>query len=326
MSYATPTDLWRLSLSPINLFGEKSLRPGAWSDVSRDLGTGLGTVEVDADSTPLDGWDIDVKVSRAGELAVPGLLSLASPPRVKVAMDAGPWSAAYTPDDLGRVELADYGLVLQLRNGAQGAAVTYGDLTVRAKHYGLRLAIAIGTALRTTYDAETGLITLTVASGTTAPEAAVYLMSSGLPIYATSTGSSTLSAATAALPYASFLVGDQWSVTTTASPDALDALAVASDLMDGYFRATYTLPLASTGAMVRQVCCNLARWQIVTRKGLHTDARYQPYEPKTEMAWLADVQRGHIVLTATETVPTESFADQVPRIDPLSYDAGAAPI
>lgn len=334
-SYATPSDLWRLALNPVNLFQEESFEAGPWTDPAHAAGTGLGLVELDPASCPRDTFNARLEVLTAGECNVAGHLNRLGLPVVRLSLDAGTtWLKRRRPDDNGLIAFPEAGFTLKLANGPEGAAVTFGAddaaLLVRAKLYGLTLSIVVGTALRTTYDAEMGTIVLSVKSSTTATQAAAYLNSSGLPLRATAggTGAGTvLAAAAQALPYASFRTDDVWTFATTPSPDIVAAQEVAHDKFNGFLRGTLELPLTEVGMAIKEIECFLARWQLLIRKGLHKLTEYQVYDPMPHVGQLLkDIRDGNYTVTAKESQPGTSFPLLVTPIDPLSWEAGAFPI
>lgn len=332
MAFITPTELWRLALNPANLFQERGLDAGALTEPARAAGTGLGTVELTAESNPRDAWSVRVDFPVAGECNVSGRLNLAGLPSCRISLDGGTtWSRRLRPDDNGLVPFQAGGFTLRLRNGAEGSAVNFGSgdaqLQVRAKHYGLTFRVATGSTLTHSYDAETGACVLTVTGSTTAAQAATYLASSGLLVRATygGTGAGAVQAAAAqALPYQSFVTSDVWTFSTQPSPDVVLAIDAGHDELLSYLRSSLQEPLSAPGAMLKQCEADLARWSLLVRKGLHKD--HPGLEPKTALAYLQECQGGGIVPTVTETPPAKSFATLVPDLDPLSMEAGSFPI
>lgn len=336
MAYATPTEFWRKALPPDTLLGEQGIRPGPWTDPAL-TGVGLGTLALWERSNPHDAYQLRAQVARAGELHEPGYVNPGLPPQIRVSLDGGAtWSRRLDPDAAGRIEVLDGGLVLQLSNGTQGAPVTIGAgnaaLVFTPLRAGGSVRVLVGPVLAHAF--RDGALVLTVANTTTATDAAAYLQQQAGPAaYASCAaggdGSGVVQAAALTpLPFVSFAAGDVWAVTTTPSPDVVDALATASDLVDGYLRGTLTLPLTSWGQDLRRVVCCLARWELLVRRGLDQHQDVQIYHPDRlgVTGWLRAVQTGNLKITADETPPGVSFPLLVTPIDPLSREAGSFPI
>lgn len=90
----------------------------------------------------------------------------------------------------------------------------------------------------------------------------------------------------------SFSVGDEWEFSTQASPDIVRSLNTASRFMDGYLSNTYGLPLTSWDDDIRYICCQLARWFLISRRGLDKGQDMEIYNPKDAFAWLTRVGKG----------------------------------
>ena len=92
----------------------------------------------------------------------------------------------------------------------------------------------------------------------------------------------------------SFVALDRYTFSTTPSPDILYALEAASRIMDSYLADTYCLPLTSWGQDVKLVCCQLARWILIERRGLDKGQDFEVYYPKFAYDWLDKVGKGLI--------------------------------
>jgi hypothetical protein len=99
----------------------------------------------------------------------------------------------------------------------------------------------------------------------------------------------------------SFVVNDQWSFTTSPSPDIITALSVSSRMMDSYIGNSLCLPLISWGDDVRMICCQLARWYLITRRGLDRGDDMKIYYPEEAYNWLCKVALGDLQSSAKET-------------------------
>lgn len=338
--YATPADLWTLALPPDALFGEQGIEPGTWTDPTRTAGTGLGGVQVWDASHPRSDFAVKVQVASGGELNEQGYLNPGAEPTVRISLDGGvTYSRMLRPDASGRIDHVRGGFTLLLANGISGSPITVGagnsSLVITPKRARASITVLVGGSLAAAF--KEGALVLTVGPATTSAAAAAYLQ--GLPLVAPylavaagGDGSGVVAAAPKImLPFSSFVPGDVWSFSTTASPDILSALQVASDLADGYLSGTFRLPLTAWASDLRQRVCELARWQLLCRRGLDRGQDVQVYNPASETgpgtrAWFEAVQGGNLRPLVTETPPGVSFPLLVPRIDPLSRDAGAFPI
>lgn len=92
----------------------------------------------------------------------------------------------------------------------------------------------------------------------------------------------------------SFLVGDMFAFTTTASPDVVRFLSAASAQVESVIRNTYQPPYASWGDDVRLRVCELARWYLLKKRGIDKDQDFEVYKPTETMKWLDDVAKGYI--------------------------------
>lgn len=98
----------------------------------------------------------------------------------------------------------------------------------------------------------------------------------------------------------------------TGTPDAIDvsvlarALAAADALADNYLAVRYTVPLASTPAVLVEACCDIARYELTRGPGLRaTEEIEKRYTQR--VAWLRDVAAGRATLgAATETAAPAS--------------------
>lgn len=344
MAYAFASHLWRLALPPDTLFQEQGFEPGPIGDVNHLAGTGLGlgALLLDDESNPREDWTVRVTCTRAGELNTPGVVNPGKVPQLRVQLldpttTAVLWtSRTLTPDDNGRVRVQRGGFTLRLQNAAAGNPVTIGSgnaaLTWTPLLAGASVQVLVGSALG--YAFRDGALALTVGAATTAAQAEVYVagladVAAYLQVVAGGDGSGVVQAAAkTSVPLASFTTADIWTFTTTASPDLVSALQVASDLVDSFLRGTYTLPLLSWGEDLRLVVCQLARWQLLIRRGLDQRQDFQVYNPDKLgcWSWLRAVQNGNLQITVQETPPGVSFPLLVPPIDPLSKEAGSFPI
>lgn len=106
-------------------------------------------------------------------------------------------------------------------------------------------------------------------------------------------------------------------LTDRADPplDAIDsavvaaALADAEAVIDGYVATRYTLPLATTPLLLRQIECDLA-WFILQRGNPTEDAQKRQ---QAAIAMLRDVSKGALSLgpDAANAVPTDAGGVQV---------------
>lgn len=338
--YAVPSDLWTLALPPDSLFGEQGIEPGTWTDPVRSGGTGLGSVVVWEGSHPRSEFPVRVLVVAGGELNETGYLNPGAEPTFRISIDGGTtYSRILRPLPSGRIDHVRGGFGVVMKNGTSGSPITVGSgnaaLVVTPKRAGGSIQIAVGSTL--THSFKEGALLLTVANTTTATAAAAYVM--GLPlvtaymgVVAGGDGSGIVQAAArTALPFASFVTGDVWSFATSASPDIVSALQVASDLADGYLAGSYRLPLLEWGADLKLRVCELARWHLLVRRGLDSKQDFQIYNPEKEdgpgtMAWLRGVQGGNVRPICKETPPPVLFPLLVNPVDPLSEEAGSFPV
>ena len=338
MPYADPPDLWIHALPPDALFGEQGIEAGTFTDPTRTTGTGLGQVLCWERSHPRGTFAVRVQVASGGELNETGYLNPGPEPTFRVSLDGGvSYGVILRPDATKRINYVKGGVGLVLQNGTLGDPVTFGtgnaSVIFTPRRAGCSVQIVSGTALSHVF--KEGALILTVGAATTSAEAVAYLEDKAdaaadyVAWAAGGNGSGVVQAAAkAALPFASFVTGDVWSFATTPSPDITAALRAASDKMDGYLRGTFRLPLTAWGDDLRAVCCVLARWALLIRKGLDQGADVDRYSPEKlgTMDWLRAVQTGNLTPTATETPPPVLFPLLVPPIDPLSPEAGSFPI
>lgn len=340
MAYATPGELWQLALPPDSLFQEQGIEPGPISDVTHTAGAGLGSLDLDDASSPREAWTVRVSCVRAGELNVPGVVNPGPVPQLRVQL-LDPTTAAVlwtsrtlTPDDVGRVKVQRGGFTLLLKNGAAGAPVTLGagnaSLVFTPLLAGASVQVLVGAALG--YRFFNGALVLTVTNATSAAQATAYLaglaeVAAYLSVAAGGDGSGVVQAAAkTAVPLASFTTSEVWTFTTQPSPDVVSALQVASDLMDGFFQSVWKLPLLAWPADVKLCAAQLARWQLVLRRGLDAHQDFKVYNP-AELGtwnWLRDVQNGQLRPKVTQT-PTgaEPFPELLQPLDPLGPESGA---
>lgn len=338
MPYADPPDLWVHALPPDALFGEQGIEAGTFTDPVRASGTGLGQVLCWERSHPRGTFAVRVQVATGGELNETGYLNPGKEPTFRVSLDGGvTYGVILRPDATKRINYVKGGVGLVLENGTLGDPVTFGAgnaaMVFTPRRAGCAVQIVVGTALSHVF--KEGALILTVGVATTSAQAVAYLEDKAdaagdyMTFAAGGNGSGVVQAAAkTALPFASFVTGDVWSFATTPSPDIVEALAAASDLMDGYLAGTYTLPLLAWGKDLRAVCCVLARWTLLVRRGLDPGQDAERYDPEKlgTMEWLRSVQGGNLKPKLTETPPPVLFPLLVPPVDPLSEEAGSFPI
>lgn len=337
--YATPADLWQLALPPDSLYGEQGIEPGPSTDPARTSGSGLGSVLVWERSNPRSDFAVRLLVASGGELNQDGYLNPGPEPTFRISLDAGVgYSRLLRPDRNGRIDYTRGGFGLVLANGTSGAPVTIGSgnasLVYTPKRAGGSVQVLVGTTLSCSITE--GALVLTVTGTTTAAQAAAYLLQQArvleyMGVAAGGDGSgAVLAAAKQGLAFSSFTTGDVWSFSTTASPDVLAALRVASALAEGYLPGSYTLPLLSWGDDLRRAVCWLARWELLCRRGLDKAQDAERYDPEKQgvLGWLREVRDGTTKLAteAVESAPGVSFPLLVQPIDPLSEEAGSFPI
>lgn len=335
-AHITTDELFQYAMPPEILFAPGRSDPGTCTDpAAGGSNVGLGTVKIGrgaagkGGSNPRDAWSVKIRVATAGEINTPGVINLAGVPTVAVSLDNGTtYGPALTPDDAGRLSHERSGLVLLLANGAAGSPVTFGSgnaaLAVTPKQYGLSLEIVSGTSTAVAFDRDSGQITLTLASGTTATTAAAALNDSGLRVSAVAGGTGGGAVATAtrtSLPFVSFAVGDVWTCTTAPSADATLAVEAASDAIDEAAGNTLSLPITSPGGNFKYHVAQLAVWRWRGKLGLQT----RETEPKETMRWMADVADGTYRPRATETGGV-SFPDRVRPPSPFDASDGGIPI
>lgn len=97
-----------------------------------------------------------------------------------------------------------------------------------------------------------------------------------------------------ATPTPSFVTGDLFKFTTSPSRDVINAVSAASRIVDGFLRNTYKLPLKKWGADLKLYTSELARWILLTKRGLHQPQTMEPYKPDEAMSWLNEVAKGNI--------------------------------
>jgi len=84
------------------------------------------------------------------------------------------------------------------------------------------------------------------------------------------------------------------------------SLAAADALADNYLAVRYSVPLASTPAVLVEACCDIARYELTRGPGLRaTEEIERRYTQR--VAWLRDVAAGRATLgAATETAAPNS--------------------
>lgn len=85
-----------------------------------------------------------------------------------------------------------------------------------------------------------------------------------------------------------------------------DAIAWASDEIDGYLAKRFKLPLVKVSSDIKRRCAVLASFHLLTRRG------FRPGAPLNDMlvkiyddavAWLLEVSKGNIVPQCVDTTP-----------------------
>lgn len=109
----------------------------------------------------------------------------------------------------------------------------------------------------------------------------------------------------------SFVANDTWNFTTSASPDIISALSRASRFVENYLQDTYQLPYTAWGDDLRGVVCEMARWYLIKRRGLHQRQDMQAYAPVEAMDWLKNVAEGNIQPAIIEKNGTYLFPSVV---------------
>ena len=336
-AYLTPAVLRRLCLSS-GLFQDSSFDAGAIGDVTAS-GAGLGTLRAARESRPWDAFAVRVECVTGGELNDDVAPNPGQQPTFRVSLDGQSYDLPREPDRAGQVVSLQGGFSLQLRNGTAGAPVTLGTgdaaLVVTPRRAGASLQVSVGSALGL-QGAATGSLILTVTNTTTAAQAAAYVATQSaagtwISVAAGGDGSGTVQAAgRTALPFVSFPAGALWSFSTAASPDLIDAIEVASAIADGYFAAVWRLPLSGWGKDVEQRVGELARWHLLTKRGMDPGQDVGRFDPMARTGgpgtyrWLQDVAAGLVrprgIVQATPPAP--AFPDIVEPIDYLTADGG----
>lgn len=340
-TYLSPAKFWSYVFSTCSLFQDNAFEPGAISAVT-PTAAGLGTVSVAAGSCPKDAWTVKALCTRGGELD-DGLAPNVGPvPQFKISLNNG---VSYNnlplqADAAGLIKFPEGNFTLALQNGVTGAPVTIGSgnssLIVTPKRAGVSLTILVGSALD--HSDVYGAITLTVTASTTAAQAAAYFASvSRYFIYATvaagGDGSGIVAAAAkTAIPFASFVQNGSYTFTTEPSPDIVLGIETAEAIADGYFALVWLLPLLAWRQDIELRVSELARWQLLTKRGMDRDQDVKRYDPEGKegpgtMKWLRDVSIGQIRPRVTQS-PTGAlpFPDIEQPLDPLGMESGALPI
>jgi len=350
VAHITTDELFQYALPPEIVFAPGRSDPGTVSEpVAGGSNAGLGTLSIGrgspgkGGSNPRAAWSVKVRCMSGGELAKPGVINLSTSPTFAVSIDNGTtYGPALEPAEdkptaagvaQARLSHERTGLVLIFANAAAGAAVTFGSgnsaLVVTPKQAGLSLAIASGSTLGVAFDRESGEVTLTRTTATTATLAAAALNDSGLDLSATAGGTGAGIVATASrtsVPMTSFTAGDVWTMTTTASPDATLMCAAASDAVDEALGDSYALPVAGVGFNVKLKIAKLARWEWICKLGLQGKTEVAGLEPKDVWRWMENVADGTYRVVGTEdSAGAVSFVDRVTPPDPfaLARDGGS---
>lgn len=339
-AHITTDELFKYALPPEILFAPGRSDPGTVTEPVAAVGNvGLGTLRVvrggpgKNGSNPRDTWAVKARVTTAGEVNSPGVINLAGTPRLAISLDNGAtYGPDLEPDDTGRISHERSGLILMMVNGTLGAAVVFGSgnaaLSIRPKQYGQSLAIVAGSALAVAFDRETGQLTLTVATGSTASAAATALNESGWAISAAAGGTGLGVVQVAArqdLPFVSFAVGDAWTMSTEPSADATLMIEAVSSAIDEALASTLALP-ADVSPNVKQKVAKLVRWEWISKYGMQSEKDAMGLEPKDVYKWMEAVADGTYIPTGmSEAANAINFPDRVTPPDPflLARDGGS---
>lgn len=102
----------------------------------------------------------------------------------------------------------------------------------------------------------------------------------------------------------------------TADPGVIaEAITNASQEIDTYLGARYTLPLATVPAILVSVCCEIAMYRASSNCGSVTDEKRKRYEDAVK--WLKDVSKGIATLGVTEDSET---AEDYPEVSSVSEE------
>lgn len=107
----------------------------------------------------------------------------------------------------------------------------------------------------------------------------------------------------------SFNVNDEWTFSTTASPDVLRFLSAASRYVDGKLKNTYSTPLTEWGDDLKLVVCQIARWFLILRRGLDKGQDFEVYKPVDAFLWLEETGKGYNQAAVKENGSGFVFAD-----------------
>lgn len=99
----------------------------------------------------------------------------------------------------------------------------------------------------------------------------------------------------------SFSVGDRWTFTTTSSPDIISALDAATSYINSYIGQRVRLPLLQWGDDLKMLCCDIARWFLIKRRGLDIGQDFAVYEPKMSLEWLTSIAKGELTPMVVES-------------------------
>jgi phage gp36-like protein len=89
------------------------------------------------------------------------------------------------------------------------------------------------------------------------------------------------------------------------------AIADAGELIDGYLRGHYRLPLSPVPGIISTLACDIAVYRLYARKSRITPPEGVSDRYKNALALLAKMQSGDIMLGAGGDISTESDTDRV---------------
>lgn len=106
----------------------------------------------------------------------------------------------------------------------------------------------------------------------------------------------------------SFVKGDTYSFSTTASPELEAQIEASSDELEGYFGASYNLPLLKWGNDVKRHCAMLTRFHLMVNRGIRGDdlKTYQATYDQS-IAWAKEVALGNLRINVQETPSSREF-------------------
>ena len=99
-------------------------------------------------------------------------------------------------------------------------------------------------------------------------------------------------------------LADDSSKPSTINEDLVNGIiATASDLIDGYIRERYALPLSFDSEILRDICMTIVKYKLFGRRrnGSMPDAIQKAYD--SAIARLRDIQKGVVTLASTDEAP-----------------------